>query len=109
MAYTPSMSEAVTIAAPSTSAPLPRPIPLSASSSRAATTAVASPMGRLTKKIQCQLTACVMRPPAIRPTAAPADAMKLKTPNAFARSSGSGNMVTIMARITAELTAPPIP
>ena len=66
-------------------------------------------MGSLTKKIQCQLTACVMSPPAINPTAAPADATKLKMPNAFARSRGSGNMVTIIARITAELTAPPMP
>ena len=67
------------------------------------------PIGRLTKKIQCQLTACVIRPPASNPTAAPAEATKLKMPNALARSSGSGKRVTIMARITAELTAPPIP
>ena len=95
--------------APRTSAPRPRPIPRSVWSRRIASTAVMIPIGRLTKKIQCQLTAAVMRPPARRPTAAPADAMKLNTPNAFARSSGSGNSVTTMARITAELTAPPMP
>ena len=95
--------------APSTSAPRPRPIPWSSWSSFAAATAVAMPMGRLTKKIQCQLTACVIRPPASNPTAAPAEATKLKTPKAFARSFGSGKRVTIMARITAELTAPPTP
>ena len=67
------------------------------------------PSGRLTKKIQCQLTDWVMRPPAIRPTTAPEEATKLKMPKAFARSTGSGKRVTIMARITAELTAPPMP
>ena len=35
--------------------------------------------------------------------------MKLKTPKALARSSGLGNSVTIIARMTAELTAPPMP
>ena len=67
------------------------------------------PIGRLTKKIQCQLTAWVIRPPASRPIEAPAEATKLKMPIAFARSAGSGNMVTTMPRITAVLTAPPIP
>ena len=66
-------------------------------------------MGTLTKKIQCQLTACVMSPPASNPTAAPAEAMKLKTPKALACSSGFGNRVTIIARMTAELIAPPMP
>ena len=67
------------------------------------------PIGTLTKKIQCQLTAWVIRPPATSPTAAPAEATKLKIPKAFACSAGSGNMVTIIARITAELAAPPTP
>ncbi len=67
------------------------------------------PIGRLTKKIQCQLTAWVMIPPASRPIEAPAEATKLKTPIARARSLGSGNIVTTMPRMTAELTAPPIP
>ena len=71
--------------------------------------AVTTPIGRLTKKIQCQLTAWVMSPPASRPTAAPAEATKLKTPKAFACSSGLGNRVTIIARIPAELSAPPTP
>ncbi len=63
----------------------------------------------MTKKIQCQLTAWVIKPPASKPTAAPAEATKLKTPNALACSSGFGNNVTIIARMTAELVAPPIP
>ncbi len=62
-----------------------------------------------TKKIQCQLIASVRIPPASRPTEAPAEATKLNTPIAFARSRGSGNIVTIMPRITAEATAPPAP
>ena len=84
-------------------------MPLSFCSRRTAAIAVMMPSGRLTKKIQCQLTAWVIRPPASKPMAAPAEATKLKMPNAFARSSGSGKRVTIMARITAELTAPPMP
>ena len=35
--------------------------------------------------------------------------MKLNTPKALACSSGFGKSVTIMARMTAELTAPPTP
>ena len=42
-----------------------------------ASTAAATPIGRLTKKIQCQLMAWVMRPPASRPIEAPAEATKL--------------------------------
>jgi hypothetical protein len=71
--------------------------------------AVAMPMGRLMKKIQCQLTASVMMPPSRRPIEPPPEAMKPKTPIAFACSLGSGNMVTIMPRITAEVSAPPTP
>ena len=40
---------------------------------------------------------------------APAEATKLKMPIARARSPGSGNIVTTIPRMTAELTAPPIP
>ncbi len=36
--------------------------------------AVAIPTGTLTKKIQCQLIAWVITPPASRPTAPPAEA-----------------------------------
>ena len=60
-------------------------------------------------KIQCQLIASVSTPPASRPTEAPAEATNAYTPIAFACSRGSGNMVTIMPRITAEATAPPAP
>ncbi len=107
--YTPSISATVTSTAPTTSTPFSIPIPRSDASRRNESAAVTTPIGTLTKKIQCQLTAWVMSPPARSPIAAPADAMKLKMPNAFASSSGLGKSDTIMARITAELTAPPMP
>src|SRR5215217_5093019 len=103
------MSEAVISTAPGTSAPSRNPMPLSVSISRPAITAVAMPTGTLTKKIQCQLIDWVNTPPTSKPTAPPADATKAKTPIALACSRGSGNMVTIMPSITAEVMAPPAP
>ena len=67
------------------------------------------PIGRLMRKIQCQLIASVRTPPASSPIEPPAEATKPKTPIAFACSAGFGNIVTIMPRITAEASAPPIP
>ena len=67
------------------------------------------PIGRFTKKIQCQLIDCVSTPPASRPTEPPAEATNANTPIAFACSRGSGNIVTIIPRITAEVIAPPTP
>ena len=67
------------------------------------------PIGRLTKKIQCQLMASVSAPPASSPIEAPAEATKLYTPIALACSRGWGNIVTIIPRITAEVIAPPTP
>ena len=61
------------------------------------------------KKIQCQLIDWVSTPPASSPTAPPAEATKANTPIALACSRGSGNIVTIMPRITAEVSAPPAP
>ena len=60
--------------APSTSAPSRKPMPLSFSSRRRAQIAVTSPIGALTKKIQCQLISWVITPPIRRPTAPPAEA-----------------------------------
>ena len=107
--YTASISEPVINTAPAKSAPSPKPIPRSRSIRRTANAAVAIPIGRLTKKIQCQLIASVSTPPRIRPIEAPPAATKLYTPMAFACSAGFGNIVTIIPRITAELRAPPIP
>ena len=70
---------------------------------------VAIPIGRLTKKIQCQLIDWVRMPPSSSPTEPPADAVKPNTPIALACSRGSGNSVTIMPSITAEVMAPPMP
>ena len=95
--------------APGASAPRSRPMPRSSGSSRVAKTPVAIPIGRLTKKIQCQLIAWVRTPPASRPIAPPAAATKLYTPIALACSDGFGNIVTIIPRITAEVIAPPMP
>ena len=61
------------------------------------------------KKIQCQLIDCVRMPPASSPTEPPAEATKPYTPIALAWSRGSGNIVTIIPRITAEVIAPPTP
>ena len=74
--YTPSISAPVTRPAPSTSAPRPSPIPRSPGISRAAAIAVPTAIGRLMKKIQCQLIASVRRPPASRPIEPPAEATK---------------------------------
>ena len=60
-------------------------------------------------KIQCQLIASVRTPPASSPIEPPAEATKPKTPIAFACCAGSGNIVTIIPRITAEASAPPMP
>ena len=91
--------------------PLPArsPSPVSGASRRAANSHAAIPIGTLTKKIQCQFSACVSTPPASSPIDAPADATNEKTPIAFACSPGEGNIVTIIPRITAELSAPPTP
>ena len=103
------MSAPVTSTAPGASAPARRPSPVSGSSSRVARTQAAAPIGTLTKKIQCQVSRSVSTPPASRPIDAPALATKEKTPIAFACSPGSGNIVTIIPRITAEASAPPTP
>ena len=95
--------------APGTSAPCPRPRPLSRAIRRIAAAPVAMPIGMLMKKIQCQLIDSVSTPPASRPTEPPADATNAYTPIALASSRGSGNIVTIMPRMTADVIAPPMP
>ena len=70
---TPSISALVTSTAPGHRR-RPQPDTRSDGISRRASTAVAMPIGRLTKKIQCQLIAWVSTPPASSPTAPPADA-----------------------------------
>ena len=60
--------------APGRSAPAARPIPSCAGTSLIASSAVAIPSGRLTKKIQCQLIVSVNTPPASSPIEPPATA-----------------------------------
>jgi hypothetical protein len=72
IAYIALMSEAVTSTEPTQSTPCSNPRPLSARMSACPRARVARPIGRLTKKTQCQLSAWVRRPPASRPTEPPA-------------------------------------
>ena len=105
----PTMSAPVIRIDPSQSSPLSSPIPTFSSSSIAPRTNVAIPIGRLMKKIQCQLTVCVSTPPTSSPREPPPTATKMYALIARARSPGSGNSVTISAMITEEETAPPRP
>ena len=68
-----------------------------------------SPIGTLTRKIQCQLSTSVRTPPSSTPMLPPPEATKPKMPIAFARSAGSVNRVIISESATAETTAPPSP
>ncbi len=72
-------------------------------------TNTATPIGMLTRKIQCQSSVSVSTPPSSTPRLPPPDATKPATPIAFARSAGSVNIVIISDRPTAETTAPPRP
>ena len=75
-----------------------------------ARSAVAIPIGRLTKKIQCQLIDCVSTPPASRPIEPPAAATNAEDADRLRLLvAARGNSVTIMPRITAEVSAPPTP
>jgi len=72
--YTASINEPTSRSAPGTSAPLLMPMPSSRWRIRVAAMPVSRPIGMFTKKIQCQLIACVSTPPASRPIDAPAEA-----------------------------------
>ena len=105
----PDISPVVTSTAPTTSAPAARPSPRSFGSTGNAIAIAASPIGRLMKKIQCQLRASVRTPPRTWPIDAPAAPVKLKIAIALARSFESVNKVTRMPRPTAEAIALPTP
>ena len=66
-------------------------------------------MGTFTKKIQCQSSDCVSAPPASRPIEPPPADTNANRPIARACSEAPGNSVTMIARITLDATAPPIP
>ena len=63
------------------------------------------PIGTLTRKIQCQLSASVRIPPSRTPIVPPPAATNPKTPIAFARSVGSVKRVTMSESATAETIA----
>ena len=67
------------------------------------------PIGRLTRKIQCQLKAPVSRPPSSTPMLPPPAHTKPYTPIALARSAGCWNRFMISDSATADTTAPPRP
>src|SRR4029077_13327773 len=69
----------------------------------------ATPIGRLTKKTQCQLKASVRTPPARSPSEPPATDTNTYALIARARSLGLGNSVMMIARITEAWAAAPIP
>ena len=104
-----SIRAAVTVIEPSQSTPLSRPMPSLSSSSARPSSSVITPTGMLMKKIQCQLTASVTTPPTSNPIEPPPTATKMYALMALARWAGSGNSVTIIAMITDDEIAPPMP
>ena len=68
-----------------------------------------TPIGRFTRKIQCQSSTSVSTPPSSTPIAPPPEATNPVIPIAFARSAGSVKSVITSDRPTAEATAPPTP
>ena len=71
MAYTASMSDVVTEMAPATSSLARSASGLPAGSSATHAAYTATPIGRLTRKIQCQLSALVSSPPSNTPMLPP--------------------------------------
>jgi len=76
---------------------------------RIASSAVAMPIGTLTKKIHSQLSRSVRMPPSSRPKAPPPAAIALHTPSAFVRSAPSANVVVMIESAAGETSAPPSP
>ena len=111
IAYTAIISEAVTVTAPPMSRRRPpaRSAAWSAGKSRRHSTTTRTPIGKLTRKIQCQLITSVRIPPSSTPMLPPPAATKPKKPIAFARSAGSVKRPIISESDTADATAPPTP
>ena len=109
IAYTPSISDTVTSAAPRTSTRWPTPVRSVSLISTLPSANVTIPIGTLMKKIQCQLSDCVRTPPASRPIDPPLETMNVYTLIAIARSDGFGNSVISRARTAADARAPPSP
>src|SRR5579872_4464622 len=103
------INDPVTSSEPAQSTPCSRPRPLSPRISSRPSANVATPIGRLTKKTQCQLRAWVRSPPARRPREPPATETNTYALIARARSAASVNSVTMIARITEAWAAAPTP
>ena len=71
IAYTASISDTVIVTAPATSSLALDAVPLSLSSSERVSAMTATPIGRLTRKIQCQLKPPVSSPPSSTPMLPP--------------------------------------
>src|SRR5499433_2779153 len=78
-------------------------------SARGAASATAIPIGTLTKNTQRHDRYVVSRPPAIRPTAAPAMLIAAYTPIARLRGRPSGNVVATSDSAAGATMAPPTP
>src|ERR687885_313939 len=100
------MSDAVTVTAPATSSLRPPAAAGIVGIRRSVSSTTRMPIGKLTRKIQCQLSVSVRTPPSSTPMLPPPDATKPKIPIAFARSAGSVKSVIINESATAEATAP---
>ena len=78
-------------------------------SRRVANTPVATPIGRLTKKIQCQFSGCGQHAAEQQSERASGSGDEAVDADRFGLIPGRVNIVTIIPRITAEVIAPPTP
>jgi hypothetical protein len=97
------------VTAPGRSIPVLRSAARDSGTRRTASTAVAMPIGTLTKKIHSQLSRSVRMPPSSRPNAPPPAAIALHTPSALVRSSPSAKVVVMIESAAGETSAPPRP
>ena len=109
IAYTASINDAVIVIAPAKSTRPVAPGPFPVGSRRSERMYTATPIGMLTRKIQCQLSASVSTPPASTPITPPAESTKPNRPIAFARSACSVKRVIRSESATAATIAPPTP
>jgi hypothetical protein len=109
MAYTASISDAVTATAPATSRRLETGGRCALGRSRSESAKTATPIGTFTRKIQCHVSRSVSTPPRSTPSEPPPEATNPKTPIAFVRSAVPVNSVMISESETAETIAPPKP
>ena len=75
---------------------------------RSVTTIAAMPIGRLTKKIDCQLTCSTSTPPTSGPTATDAPVVAPQTPSAVPRSRPRKAEASSASEV-ANMAAPPMP